>query len=291
MARTKFEDYYRHKIEPILEHGNPSLFLRWLKTAIDSEDLSRLMLPDDDISQSLYDLLIERLNGLDTFTEENRTALWCFFNDIKAVWKELHPDEDNRSSNPHSKAKTEVTDAIELERFKKLSPIKQEEFVKDLLEDLYSCKDKNEKLKNSVENLKLTLNKAFIEGRYNRVISIKYAEEIMVYMCIRHIAVKDAMEKNKGKKAQYDIFYVTDGKRLAKQFGLTQYTAQNVLKNLVEMGALKLIKVGNDKLCTYKLGHRVRSREGYLVNSFYFTLGNRRVRDFYKRWKKKHRSE
>jgi hypothetical protein len=294
MARTKFESEFareqRLAIRHILEKsdGNPSQFLGWLKRAIEAE-VNFFGHPDFQLSRTptseegLFNMLYNEFDGVYD-PEEDRGRAWQFFNNIADEWKGLHPD---KVKTKHNKKASIATGAIELERFKKLSPVKQEEFVQDLLEDLYSCEDKNAKLQQSVENLKLTFNKAFLEGRYNRKVSIKYAEEIMVYMCIRHIAVKDTIEKNKGKRAQYDIFYTTDGKRLTNQFGLKYCRALKVLRNLVEMGALKIVTTGKDQLCTYKLGHRVRSREGYLVNSFYFTLGNMKVRRFYE--KKKHK--
>jgi len=165
---------------------------------------------------------------------------------------------------------------------------------KEYEEHLAQLTEENEILRKSlkskrsqISDLKVGLNKRLLMGN-NILVSIHYAEEIMLYMAIRHIAIKAAHEKN--KKREYLFIFKTNAKRLSKQFQISYNKARKILSNLEKMGALKKVKIERDQLCVYELGKRVKTyfsgRLNY-VNSFHFNLSRKKTKDFFDREKEK----
>jgi hypothetical protein len=315
MARTKFLSDRLQDIEDVLKHGgNPSQFLSWLNTAINSEDFD-VGLPNDDTSRKLHTLLIDRLDGSYDIDKALR-----FRDGVITTWRKLRPDneqekpsnreESQQAEEPHTskaeqqskRCKLEVDSFFSFSRsnpieetlkgFKYLSADEKEEIVRDLLQQSRTKDNQIAVLKKNLEGLKVGLNKRFLQGS-NKLVSIRYGKEIMLYLSMLNIAVKDAEAKNKGRQT-FPLLFETNGKRLAKQFHMKEREAREALKNLEQMGAIRLINKKEHWLYIYSLGERKRVRiliNGRLipkiVDSLLFNLSRKRTKQFYK--EEKHR--
>lgn len=148
--------------------------------------------------------------------------------------------------------------------------------ISDLKKQVFS-------LKTQRDNLKFGLNKIFLQGKFNRMVSVAFAKEIMIYLSIRELALKQAHDDSKGTK-EYPFLYKTNGKRLSEQFDISERSAREVLRTLECMGAIELHEIERDKVYVYKLGEckAVYTETGRRqVDSWYFSMSKPRTKKFY----------
>ncbi len=180
----------------------------------------------------------------------------------------------------------------------------QEAFVRELLLANKWLKRNSERQQESkkkkAESLELGFNKHFLQGKDNQKVSIKYAREIMIYLCMKQIAKSDALSKH-GTNKTFPFLYKTDGKRFAEQFNLSRDPARDILKTLEEMGAIVEIRKESKKLRTYKLGERkrVKTDKGMMfIDSWLFKMGKvygtkhfTKTHEWYREQKKRMKNE
>lgn len=183
-----------------------------------------------------------------------------------------------------------------------------------LLEELKQAEKYKWKYKTERDNLRVDFNAMFFKDR-NKIVTVEYGREIMIYLTTRYAAVKEAERVNKAAGlTEYPIKYETSLKKLQKLFAITEYRAQKTIDFLTATGAWrwpktiikpdasykqKTYKPGEkisrgEKVVIYEIGERKRSKEKYMLpdgfytysysTSFFFNLYQRtKVKEFYKR--------
>ena len=156
---------------------------------------------------------------------------------------------------------------------------KQEEYVKELLEEKYRLLDsiRVQVIKN--QRLRFTFNSNFIRGR-NKYVSLKHADAIVAYLIVGDIAKAEAGRVNKGKST-YEYLYRTNARMLSKQFDVPYRKAGKLMNSMWDMGMWELKHVERDKLYVFYLGERKRYKFGY-SDSWIFNLNKGQARVFYR---------
>ena len=171
-----------------------------------------------------------------------------------------------------------------LEQFEHFNEDWKSKCYEEALEEVVRLRHSNRVKKGKLAKLKVGFNRKLFEGK-KRMVVMKYAEAILVYLILRPDIVKESEKDNEGKKS-FEFLFETDGKRLAEWFGISHRKGLEIIKQLVRMGAWKKVKMLKAKHVIYRIGERKYTGGGY-TDSFYFKPKNPRVEKFFNTEKNK----
>lgn len=123
-----------------------------------------------------------------------------------------------------------------------------------------------------VRSLEVRFNQKLLRGR-NRVMVLKYSEAIVVHLALTPEIIRKSKKSN-GSKKSFPFLYETDGKRLARQFGISHKKALKILRQLEELGAWRRRGITQDRQTIYQIGQRKMNKANFAIDHFYLNPSN-----------------